>query len=292
MCQKVIVHGENPVFANPNQAWVFGPDKPWCLCLSDFAGTSTKLGVIFAKDTQPEIDTVVNGNVVPGIPIAEKYEFTKQNLYSNGVINPRFDQWAMAQDDTLKKTHFLPIRGDYEMDFVIPKEEIQDMDTWVRIDFVRPGKILPNTSQHEFNLPNSLPGFNGLAKDSMLERNSYNPLYHKRFMKTKWLKFPRQVPKYMQYEDSLVASQVSTTQPGHHTNESRYMATTRKLKFSFKPPKKVVHLNVENNAFQDFRTNIPIKDRCWMIVSVNRQIDIDCTIKRVLHFRDGAGQAA
>ena len=63
-------------------------------------------------------------------------------------------------------------------EFVIPADEIQDRDTWIRIDFVKPNKILPNTVQHEFNLPNSLPGFNGLAKESMLERNIYNPLYH------------------------------------------------------------------------------------------------------------------
>lgn len=99
--------------------------------------------------------------------------------------------WAM-RDDTVSHTRYHAVSTTLEWKFGM-KLNTTDTPRWVRIDFITPKKILPNSSSHTLNLPEGAYSLSNLLNwpkyDAPEKENHINPLYWKKVAKTQWVKF-------------------------------------------------------------------------------------------------------
>lgn len=170
--------------------------------------------------------------------------------------------WVNSNDDEPSREFYKPIRRTITVKFDNPTGYSNtERDQWFRIDIFRQKKVLPETSVHHLNLPHNLYGLINMANDAP-ERNRFNKEYFQVY-KTFWKK--------------ATPSEVN----------GRRQITYMKIDFQF-PAKHMVKLNTVNgindgdlnDITQYFRTNIPVDEVYYAMISTNYKTDEqDCKIQ-------------
>lgn len=179
-----------------------------------------------------------NGNVPSTIAPAGSFQeknFTINNSYAN-------DQWYDCNDDAVSNEAFLPLYSKFQFEF--EKSMVSaDTDVWVRIDVVKPKKILLNSNTHKILMPDNMVTFAGLAEPSIHNRNAINPTFFTKVQKTRWIK--------LYNPDSLNIAK-----------------TIRKnVTINMKYPSKILKCDIEGT--QNFIQNMAPQDLTWIVINSN-----------------------
>jgi len=187
----------------------------------------------------------------------------------------KYDQFWATNDCEVSKLRYLPIKCDYTMTVSTHMTE-QDMPRWIRVDFIKPNKILPQSGSHALNLPEGIFSFSDLLNTYAQPHrvNAINPILWRKCAKSKWINL------------KASAGQSSTTDVIRHA------------KFSIRFPNKVINVETDtpySYANDTILTNIPRKEQMWAIFSFDRQYvatdDLKIGMTRTMHWRDEHGAA-
>ncbi|AXQ66425.1 MAG: putative capsid protein [Cressdnaviricota sp.] len=235
----------------------FNHTRPICFQLNDFT-SDCKLHTL--DPTSHVSQTMKGWSIVPS-------KFTG-NL-------AKYNQFWATNDCEVSKLRYLPIKCEYTLTISTNMAE-QDSPRWIRVDFVKPNKILPQTGSHALNLPEGIFSFsellNGPAQPNKV--NDINPLYWKRCHKPQWISLKAN------------AGQTSAT------------SVIRHKKFNIYFPNKVINVETDtpySYANDSILTNISRKDQMWAVFSFDRQYSNTNNLKigmtRTMHWRDEHGAA-
>ena len=196
--------------------------------------------------------------------------FAKQNTHFNVPATFKYDPfWASTSDDHVSNKRYLPIKASFLFS-VSQRMQVTDPNAWVRIDFITPKKVLPETIAHSLNLPSGLYSMSHLAEDEMQNRNKINTQYWRHICKTKWI----QLKSLNATTDTLVDK---------HYSKTIYF------------PKKVIECEIDTPGISNdsIFTNIPRKQAIWCVISFNGMAGSSnkLSIRRVIHYRDNEGKA-
>lgn len=190
---------------------------------------------------------------------------------SMGLINSGgpYNMWEDAQSDKVSDTQFLPIRNTLTMEFVTSMTTAQEA-VWIRIDMVKPNMVLRTTSEHHFNLPDSISAFGMLASPNLQYRQYINSRYFTKVQKTRYVKLEMT-------KDTL----------GNTATVRRMIS----IPVTF--PNKVLKPDAADHASsgETFLTNIPTQDQMFMIISTSYGPTqaVSFSVRRKLEWRDPSG---
>lgn len=239
--------------------------SPICFCANDFLSQIPNCAQLF-------ID--VNGTNTA----------VKQWRQDQSAPVPASDaEHDMNQDndnDIAQPDHYLPISTTVTFEFSYDMKPT-DEPVFIRIDVVKPksGKMLINSSLHQYMLPGAIQGFTNLAADP-LNRNRINKGYYS-VLQTKYSVLRNTK------DTGTLSAQIK-----------RYM----KIHIPF--PAKVLHCNCADNSVstETFYTNIPMAQQVWVVVSTSLQQGsaaitrgdngIVVNAMRDIRFRDNGGSTA
>ena len=244
------------------------PNKPFCWAANDFSSTSPTLsngGQIFGATylgTSPNMDTsaVIVGN------------WRRQTNPTVASLKQSYDQWAGANDDTVSLNSYTPLKATYTLSFTIPKMTPDMGARWIRVDILKPKKLLTMTAFQKFQLPDCLGALSNMAlAPNAVDRNKYNTTYWS--VKSKFVKIPQ----------CEVAKE----------------NVQRVCKFDVKFPNRQLKLDLQAvqggiHQYEPFWANCDPRDIVWIVVSINAAATESsnnpvCEFSRTIHFRDGAG---
>jgi len=192
--------------------------------------------------------------------------------YPSVTTDDKYNFWRGCNDDSVDVNLYLPIRT--KLSFQIwTSMNSSDTPRYVRIDFVKPKKIVRTSTERQFNMPECSHGLGKLCHVDMHQRNTINPTYYT-IIKTKFMKFKA---------------------PDTATN----MWQTRSCYYTHTFPPKILKLDPNiTNMQQQLTQNVA--DQVWAIISVSNPLnpnnnnagDFDISLKRENHFRDQFGAAS
>lgn len=231
--------------------WSFDKDHPMCFMANNFMKTN-------------------NGTPIYGYGSgAASVGMTEISYFADWQppnVPSIYHQWDNANDDSVSRTAYLPISATYKFEFNINIAP-NDKAFWVRVDVIKPARLLLNSTVHQHMLPHSLPGFANLCTDNMHDRNYINPTYWRHVCK----------PKFIKLEQHKAATQNSDVRRFYSLN----------LKF----PNKLIRADMDDYADtgENARTNIPLKDQYWVVISQSWNGAMNTTMSRTIRFRDQHG---
>jgi len=245
------------------------PITPVCWAANDFSCVSSIVsngGQIFGASytgVAPNQDTsaIIIGN------------WRRQTNPTVANLKDSYDQWAGANDDAVSLNSYTPLKASYTLSFTFPTIDPAAGARWIRIDVIRPRKLLSITAFQNFQLPNALGALSNMAlAPTAGDCNKYNTTY--------W----NVKSKYMRISPSDVL----------RTNVQRV------CKFDVKFPSRSLKLDQQAvpggiNQYEPFWTNCDPRHIVWIVVSINKgqgpvtSDDPIMEFSRVIHFRDGGG---
>jgi len=155
--------------------------------------------------------------------------FGTGDINERGGLEKYYSYWKTQQDNSVSNEYYLPISSTIQFEFarkVTPATQLE----CVRIDIIRPKKMVPMNANNYLQLPQGLMGMRGLASKEMLDRNRINRQYFD-VIHTKYLYFnPR------------------TTQ--HNTDD---VTIRRQFKWTHKFPQKPLVLDLNAQRLEDKR---------------------------------------
>ncbi|AXQ65668.1 MAG: putative capsid protein [Circoviridae sp.] len=187
----------------------------------------------------------------------------------------KYDQFWATNDCEVSKLRYLPIKCDFKLTLSGRLSET-DVPIWVRVDFLRPNRVLPSSGSHDLNLPS---GLYSLAHqittiNDPVAVNDINPLYWRKVRKSKWLKLS---PRAGNSSDRTIQAFSS---------------------FSIRFPSKVINVETDtpySYANDSMLTNVPRNKQMWMVFHFDRvhiaSEALKLGVQRTLHFRDEHGAA-
>jgi len=248
------------------------PDKPMCFAANDFTCKGGNTGTDFGgpiygaeySGTAPNKDTTHQ-------TVGNWYRSINQTV---GNLKDMYDQWRGANDDGVSLKSYTPLKATYNLAFTIPRMTADMAERWIRVDIVKPKKILRKSEWQMYSMPSCIGAFSNMAMaPNSVERNQYNSTYWT--VKSKYIKIGKvEVPK---------------------NNVSRM------VKFDVTFRKKEIAIDLEQVAgapgediHEPWVSNMDPRHIVWVVVSIN-QSATDSTNNpvmqwtRTLHWRDGAG---
>ena len=154
----------------------------------------------------------------------------------------KYDPFWATNDCEVSKLRYLPIMADFKLTASMRLKD-QDIAFWIRVDFIKPNKVLPQSGSHALNLPEGLFSMAHLLQDlnSPMPVNDINPAYMyswTKCAKSQWIKMQ--------------------ATPGMTENRTIIRHKTFRIKF----PKKVINVETDtpySYANDSILTNIPRK---------------------------------
>lgn len=235
----------------------FNHTRPICFQLNDFTD-DCKLHTL--NPTSHSSETMKGWTKVP-------------NKFTGALA--KYDQFWATNDCEVSKLRYLPIKCDYTLTISTNMAD-QDSPRWLRVDFVKPNKIIPQTGSHALNLPEGIFSFSELLNNSGQPHrvNDINPIYWRKIHKPQWINLKAN------------SGQDSTTSVIRHKT------------FTIRFPNKVINVETDtpySYANDTILTNIARKDQMWAVFSFDRQYDNTDALKigmtRTMHWRDEHGAA-
>ena len=238
--------------------------RPWCFAVNQFAQPVPTGGNV---NDYPEIFATAANNTVG---FAGRWAVWQNSAGEMGIPD-RFNNWMGALDDEVSKEVYQPLSASYQFSFRC-KMKPEDPPTWIRLDYLRPKKILRTSTDHEFNLPQAMPGFAYLAQDEMAHRNRINREYWT--VKTKWVK---------------IANSTTHGQLGVDKDVTVRCKMGYKFNQTLEPD-----LNEAGSTGHQWYLNVPVKKQQWLLISTNKtsfhSTDFMCVERRIV-WRDQHGAA-
>lgn len=121
---------------------------------------------------------------------AQNTPFYSCNSIGNGTPFGRFVKWQMpsfganiavdahwGDDDIVSKQVYKPLGTQVVFEFQYYNLPANTPDAWVRIDVIRPRKMLHQTLHHELCMPFGLGQFTKLVSNPVISRNTINKTY-------------------------------------------------------------------------------------------------------------------
>ena len=159
----------------------FDRKQPMCFAANCFASPIPSGG---SAADYPDI-WKCKGDLTPGS--AGRFAIWQNSTGQQGIPD-KFNTWSGCNDDEVSHNIYQPLSASYRFSFNMDMKP-SDEDVYIRIDVLKPRKVLRTSTDHEYNLPQSLPGFAYLAENAMVNRNRINTTYWGNYqVKTKWIK--------------------------------------------------------------------------------------------------------
>ncbi|AXQ66308.1 MAG: putative capsid protein [Circoviridae sp.] len=187
----------------------------------------------------------------------------------------KFNPFWGANDCEVSKLRYLPIKCEMVFNFT-QKMKVTDMPRWIRIDFLTPRKVIPQSDAHSLNLPEGLYSMGqliGYPEFSTAIPNKINYTYWRPVMKTQWVKF---------------TPQLSTSD----------VVINRRFNKTIKFPNEVINVETDtpySYANDSINTNTPRRTGVWCVINFDHDYDVEdalkFTIQRTIHWRDEHGAA-
>lgn len=186
--------------------------------------------------------------------------------FQASLLTP-FRQWTDPNIDTASYRGYMPMSARYSFNFRWANIVSTEPNITLRIDIIKPKKVLPLSQQTSYTLPKAGGALSNMALDQYDDKkNTYNPELWT--VKTMYKTIPRaDVPR---------------------TNVNKTMT------FAIKFPRRMLDLKlqvVSNNIREQFWTNCPIKQQVWVNINISQKVNdgtSDPTINatRQLLYRD------
>lgn len=237
--------------------------KPMCFCLNGFVDRDYDTG---ARARTMIYTTTANGH---GAAFERFTPFTPPWSGINESVDPH---WA-SEDDLVSQEVYQPLGTKVTFEFAISNVPANMWNQYIRIDIVKPRKILNISTQHHLKMPTGLGQFSYLAENSMLKRNFINPTYWKT-VKTIWIPV------------------------SNNTGAAKYFQVTRTITRSYKNDKPFKpDLNASDpvlNKYAPFHDLVDPRDLEWCVISssIDSNMFDRVSILRQTSWRDQNGTTA
>lgn len=249
--------------------------RPYAFCLNQFIGEG---GTGINADKTPIYHVDAQGTVAPYQYVTRHDDHFGQHDAFPGAVNDIFNPHWSNRSETVSQTVYQPVYTKVMFEFSASLKST-DQPVWIRLDFVKPKKILPKSAQHMLMMPDGLPQFTQLADDAIHDRNTVNTTYWSHVVKTKWIK-------------------LNNSDTGASTNE-KVITKRCSIKMSF--PKKYLKTDFDTHldshtqlAEAKFHEQVNPKDLYWCIMSrniANNKVVVT-NILRDIGWRDQHGTTA
>lgn len=171
--------------------------KPICFCLNGFVDRDYDNGT---RARTMIYTTTTNGH---GAAMQRFEPWDAPWETTNESVNPH---WA-NQDDVVSQEIYQPLGTKVTFEFDITNVPANMWKQYIRIDIVKPRKVINISTQHHLKMPTGLGQFSYLAENNVIDRNFINPTYWKK-IKTIWIPISNQtgVAKYFQVRRTITRS--------------------------------------------------------------------------------------
>lgn len=239
--------------------------RPIAFCANQFVGTPGTAGASHCPTWKVTIDAA-------GI-----YHTTLDQRFAGydlwpGTVNDAYNPHWGSMDDVVSSEVHTPVSTSLLFEFSQALWN-SSTPTWIRIDVVKPRKVVEKSPQHLLTMPEGLPQFQQLACNDVRNRNTINSTYWGHVVKTKWIKLQS-------------TSQSATTA----------LTVIRRCRINLKFPQKQFKTDFDahiDNLEAHFREQIPPKDLYWVVVSTSDTSgNVKTDIHRKICWRDSHGVAA
>ena len=164
--------------SNDAASFPWQQDKPLCFCLNQFNGRDDTTG---ASARAPMFYTDANGN---GQEFKRFGTWVPSALSGvKRILNPHISDI----DDIVSQEAYKPLGTSVRFEFEFNNYPANQRDSHIRIDIIRPKKMLLDSFYHDLNMPEGLGQFASLVELYMLNRNYINNTYWD-IVQTKWIK--------------------------------------------------------------------------------------------------------
>lgn len=242
----------------------FQGSKPLCFCLNQFNG----------RDTQ-------TGN-------NEKAPMFFTNTSGNGEVFKRFGVWVPSPltgadrdlnphiadiDDVVSPEAYKPLGTSVKFEFEFNDYPANERASYMRIDVIRPRKLLLDSIYHDLTMPKGLGQFTNLSEHYMLNRNLINTTYWE-IVQTKWIKV--------------------SNDSGVNKGVTRFATINRSYKNS---PVIKTDLNSQSAGsnpvtYPMFHQKVDPRQLEWCVISTGFRIPERMSILRKISWRDQNGTSA
>lgn len=166
------------VKATDNPSYPWNTQKPLCFCLNQFNGRDTTTGAN-VKAPMFHVDGSGNGQVFK--------RFTTWVPSPLSGIARDLNPHIADIDDVVSPEAYKPLGTSVKFEFEFNDYAANQRDSYIRIDIIRPKKLLLDSLYHDLTMPKGLGQFCNLAELYMLNRNYINTTYWD-IVQTKWIK--------------------------------------------------------------------------------------------------------
>lgn len=163
---------------NDNASYPWNTQKPLCFCLNQFSGRDTATG---HNEKAPMFYVDNNGNG----QVFKRFGTWVPSTLSNTArdLNPHIGDI----DDVVNPEAYKPLGTSVKFEFEFNDYPANQRASYIRIDIVRPRKILLDSIYHDLTMPKGLGQFTNLVELYMLNRNYINTTYWD-IVQTKWVR--------------------------------------------------------------------------------------------------------
>lgn len=251
---------------------------PLCFAANNFIDENPIISVANADTSNPSVNklTAFMFHKMGGVNMPTKYDF-----------------WSESHDDSASREVYLPISSTMTFEFNYMTNILGTQHqggnayaVWpedVTIHILKPKKVLYQTTEHAYTMPDCLPGFAHLADISMLNKNSINPNY--------WTVVKSKTIRFRMKKDFRTA-----------VDETVQMF--RKVNIHLPFPNKLVKPDLDFDptttpqGIHVFASNNFVKDIYWVVISrsssfanvgstLNPRLEV--SMKRIIRWRDQHG---
>jgi hypothetical protein len=215
------------------------------------------------------------GKTVPGYIVKTNWAHTDPySAYTD------YSYWQGANDDVANPKSYQPIATTITFNFEAPALPPNSI-YWVRMDIIKPKKVLLHSNVHKLGLPMNVQSLSDLVNDDMLKRNRINRQYFD-VIKTKFIKM--------------------TNTKNSDTTIEKFYKYTHKFPQSFSYPTRTLGagetIHTPTGEITDtFVSNMPQDKIVWCMLSCSfdGQLDqsniLNVQMSRYISYRDNEGVA-
>lgn len=206
------------------------------------------------------------------------------NSIGNGTPFSRFVKWQMpsfgtniavdahwGDDDVVSKQVYKPLGTQVVLEFQYYNLPANTADAWVRIDVIRPRKMLQQTLHHELAMPFGLGQFTKLVSNPVISRNTINKTYWQ-VVQTKMMCVRNLTGNVRSFDRTVTIN--------------RSYKNDKPIRCDLDATAKI------NNQYPTFDMQVDPRQMEWMVISCGDVIPDTVKILRHCSWRDQTGTAA
>lgn len=202
-------------------------------------------------------------------------------------FDPVFQQWS-NDDNIPSHISYTPLSSKTILNFKVATWVKQQSPLRIRIDIIRPKRVVNYSSKNKFQLPECLGAFGQMAVPLFHENANTDKLDANQYDRTKWMVKTKWV--------TLNAPLIGKESDGTVNNVNKTVV----INMTF--PKAKLHTNLEYDdelvspyspGLDEVYLNIKTHQQVWMIISVSENqatgaTDLICNARREIRWRDNA----